>query len=203
MSFTVTKAAARAAGLPPFGSNDVLSDFTARSWHNTGALLVLADDATGRCPFTIGLGAVPSPQKLGPPAPDGSISVSSRPHTWSGAPTTNVHSDPLGEVGFFGCEGVSGEPCHEEHIKVSVPARGAKLNVSIVADIPANDYDLYVLDPSGKEIASSVNLGTIDPTTGTFEERVSVPVRKSGVYTVRVVAFATVESTYEGSAALD
>jgi hypothetical protein len=115
--------------------------------------------------------------------------------TWTGEASTNI-SD------VAGCGGVSGEACSRRYIDVQVPPAGGTLAVSVAADIPAQDYDLYVYAPDGELIGSSANPGTLNPDTGDLTESISAPVTQAGVYTVLVVAYQTLESVYQGSATL-
>lgn len=69
---------------------------------------------------------------------------------------------------------------------VEVPEGIGQLDVSITWDVPANDYDLSVLDPSGTEQGAS---GSAPPAT---TEATGVSNPESGTWTVRALRYATV-----------
>lgn len=184
--------------LPPFSDGSVLSGFTITSRRELGNFVPNTDTATGSCPYTLGLGAVPPPQVESPSlstTPPATINGGSE-FTWEGAPRTNSGD-------LFGCEAVTAEtPCEQNQVTIVVPEAGTTLDVSIEVDLEeANDFDLYIyrqdgVDADGNpvwvEIARSANIGGA--------EGVAVPIAASGEYLIEVVSYLTVEASYRGTA---
>jgi len=87
-------------------------------------------------------------------------------------------------------------PCDNFTLHVNTPAgygTGHSMNVAVSWPNPAADFDLYLLDASGKQIASSAS--SADP------EVVKVP-PTSGTYTVRVVPYAPLGQRITGTISL-
>jgi subtilisin family serine protease len=185
--------------VPQFADGDVLGGFSIVSRRQFNAVAVSfipdADDAGGICPYTLGLGAVPPPEgdpvDEEPPSSggdaDATLGVGDN-HRWEGGPVTDSHF-------LFGCSGISGRTCHDEHIELLVPAGGATIGIDLEADLGAlNDYDLELYGPDGTIVATSATEGSNE----SISERVTVP----GVYRVRVIAWLTVESGFRATATL-
>lgn len=163
-----------------------LAGFAITSRRMEGVFVLDADHASGGCAV-----AVPPGLPLPPPPPDGTLSAG-QSYSWSGGPTTDSSF-------IFGCDGPSDSTCDKERIDVTVPVGGATLAISMTADLAeVNDYDLLLYDPDG------IQLGTqpLQGQSGGSNESITVPVTKSGVYTVEVRAFATVYAQYQASATL-
>ena len=132
--------------------------------------------------------AVPNSGTLNPPA-SGTTSSSV---TWSGGPYTGVTADPSL------CSSVT---CDSYSLAVNVPATfySANPNYSIQVGINwasnTNDFDLYVHDSSGNTVCSSGQ-------SMTNFELADCGQLPSGTYTVQIVAFATANATYSGTASL-
>lgn len=131
--------------------------------------------------------AVPVAGTLNAPAAGSSSSVS-----WTGGPYTAATPDPTA------CTSLN---CDSYALTVNVPATfyAANPNYSIHVRLnwtdSTNDFDLYVNDSAGNQVCSSGQGGT------NFEDA-NCGQLPSGTYTVQVVAFTVVNSSYNGSAAL-
>lgn len=111
---------------------------------------------------------------------------------WGGGPYTAVTADPAA------CTSVS---CDSYTLNVNVPAAfySANPNYSVQVGINwssnTNDFDVYVKDGSGNVVCSSGQ-------SMTTSEAADCGQLASGTYTVQVVAFATANATYSGTASL-
>ena len=117
--------------------------------------------------------------------PSGTLSIATPFLTYTTGP--NVQSNPSGFAGTLVCNAAL--PCDEYTLTVDVPAgTGTTHNVIVTVswDIPAEDYDLYVLQ-GATEVQSSAS--SADPEVAVFDAN-------PGVYTVRVVPFAVAGSTF-------
>ncbi|MGW2727418.1 hypothetical protein [Streptomyces sp. NPDC001494] len=88
------------------------------------------------------------------------------------------------------------QPCDDYALKVSVPADydvGHGLRIDVRWPDSAADFDLYVLDADGREVAASAS--SSDP------ETVLLPA-VSASYTVRVVPYAPLGDSFTGTASL-
>ncbi len=134
------------------------------------------------------IAATPNAGTLNPPA-SGTTSASVN---WSGGPYTGATADPSV------CSSVT---CDSYTLTVNVPSTfySANPNYSIQVGITwasnTNDFDLYVNDGSGNTVCSSGQ----SMTTFELADCGQLP---AGTYTVQIVAFATVNATYNGNASL-
>ncbi|WP_307619438.1 sialidase family protein [Streptomyces sp. V3I7] len=124
--------------------------------------------------------------------PSGSVSDTAPTVTWSAGPfaTPNVS----GTSGTVTCQ--SPQLCDDYALKVSVPAgydAGHSLRVDVKWPNSAADFDVYVLDPAGREVAAAAS--TSDP------EVVLLPAVTAS-YTVRVVPYAPLGDSFTGTASL-
>ncbi|MGW6359879.1 sialidase family protein [Streptomyces sp. NPDC055092] len=124
--------------------------------------------------------------------PSGSVSDTAPTTTWGAGPF--VVPNVSGTAGTVSC----GDPqlCDDYTLKVSVPAGyDAAHSLRIDAKWPdtAADFDLYVLDADGREVAAAAS--SSDP------ETVLLPA-VSASYTVRVVPFAPLGDSFTGTASL-
>jgi hypothetical protein len=132
--------------------------------------------------------ATPTSGTLIPPA----TASQSSSVTWSGGPYTGATADPSV------CTTVT---CDSYALTVNVPATfySSNPNYSILVGInwasSTNDFDLYVHDASGNVVCSSGQ-------GNTNFELADCGQLVSGTYTVQVVTFAAVASTYTGNASL-
>lgn len=112
--------------------------------------------------------------------------------TWSGGPYTGATADP---------SVCTSATCDTYTLNVNVPSTfyAANPNYSIQVGITwasnTNDFDLYVHDGSGNTVCSSGQ-------SMTNFELADCGQLPAGTYTVQVVAFATVNATYNGTATL-
>ncbi len=116
------------------------------------------------------------------------------------APTTNWSAGPFAVPNVSGTTGTvscgAAQPCDDYALKVSVPAgydAGHSLRVDVRWPDSAADFDLYVLDANGREVAASAS--SSDP------ETVLLPA-VSASYTVRVVPYAPLGDSFTGTASL-
>src|SRR4051812_9597122 len=150
-----------------------------------------------RLALTAGLGAAVllAPAVLPAQAADpssGTVSDSSTTVTWSAGPfatanPTNAAGDPI-------CNAAT--PCDDYALHVSTPAGygdGHQLAISVKWANTAADFDLYVLDASGKIVGTSAS--SADP------ELVLLP-PDSGDYTVRVVPYLPLGESFTAKAEL-
>src|SRR3954468_17653388 len=133
------------------------------------------------------IASTPTSGTLNAPASGASSSV-----TWGGGPYTGATAAPSA------CTSVT---CDNYTLNVNVPATfySANPNYSVQVAINwstnTNDFDLYVHDSSGNVVCSSGQ----SMTTSEGADCGQLP---SGAYTVQVVAFATANATYSGTATL-
>ena len=112
--------------------------------------------------------------------------------SWSGGPFTGATADPSL------CTSVT---CDSFALTVNVPSMFYSSNPNYAVQVgiswasSTNDFDLYVLDSTGSQVCSSAQGGTV-------AEQADCGQLPSGTYTVQVVAFAVVDSTYSGTASL-
>ncbi|WP_431961938.1 hypothetical protein [Actinacidiphila sp. bgisy160] len=137
-------------------------------------------------------GTLPSASAGAATPPTGSISDTAPTTTWSAGPfaVPNVS----GTAGTVSCGNV--QPCDDYALRVSVPAgydAGHSLRIDVRWPGSAADFDLYVLDADGREVAASASSG--DP------ETVLLPA-VSASYPVRVVPYAPLGDGFTGTASL-
>jgi len=131
--------------------------------------------------------ATPNGGTLTAPANGQTSSVS-----WSGGPYTGATADPSL------CSSIT---CDTYMLTVNVPSTFYSSNPNYAVQVGLNwpsstsDFDLYVYDSSGNQVCSSGQGNT------NFEQA-DCGQLASGTYTVQVVAFAVVNSSYSGSASL-
>ncbi|MEU6366630.1 sialidase family protein [Streptomyces sp. NPDC046931] len=122
----------------------------------------------------------------------GSVSDTAPTTTWSAGPfaVPNVS----GTAGTVSCG--NAQLCDDYTLKVSVPVgydAGHSLRVDVKWPDSAADFDLYVLDSDGREVAASAS--SSDP------ETVLLPA-VTATYTVRVVPYAPLGDSFTGTASL-
>jgi len=137
-------------------------------------------------------GALPSVPADAAAPPSGSVSDTAPTATWSAGPF--VVPNVSGTAGTVSC----GNPqlCDDYALKVSVPAgydAGHSLRIDIKWPDSAADFDLYVLDANGREVAASAS--SSDP------ETVLLPALTAS-YTVRVVPYTPLGDSFTGTASL-
>lgn len=124
--------------------------------------------------------------------PSGSVSNAAPTTTWSADPSTVPNVS--GATGTVSCG--NAQPCDDYALKVSVPAgydAGHSLRIDVRWPDSAADFDLYVLDAAGREVATSAS--SSDP------ETVLLPAVPAS-YTVRVVPYAPLGDSFTGTASL-
>ncbi|MET9043601.1 MULTISPECIES: sialidase family protein [unclassified Streptomyces] len=124
--------------------------------------------------------------------PSGSVSNAAPTTTWSADPSTVPNVS--GTTGTVSCG--NAQPCDDYALKVSVPAgydAGHSLRIDVRWPDSAADFDLYVLDAAGREVATSAS--SSDP------ETVLLPAVPAS-YTVRVVPYAPLGDSFTGTASL-
>ncbi|QIZ01219.2 sialidase family protein [Streptomyces sp. S1D4-11] len=147
--------------------------------------------------ITVGLlalvaGALPNVSADAAASPSGSVSDTAPTTTWSAGPF--VVPNVSGTSGTVSC----GNPqlCDDYALKVSVPAgydAGHSLRIDIKWPDSAADFDVYVLDANGREVAASAS--SSDP------ETVLLPALTAS-YTVRVVPYGPLGDSFTGTASL-
>jgi hypothetical protein len=140
----------------------------------TGSLMVAAGQAEGSTPNA------------------GTLTNTSGATTWSGGPF--VAPNATGNAGAVNC--TVPQSCDDYALTVSTAAGTGdtqNLKVTVSWTNTAADFDAYVLDSSGAVVASSAS--NSDP------ETIVMP-PTSGTYTVRVVPFNPLGSSYSASAGL-
>ena len=158
-----------------------------------------ADSATGACPYTVGLGAVPPPPGSGPvvvdPGGDGS-SDGGLPDgeadgaidaggsvTFTGAPGTAL-GDPVGA----GLGGVGITADQVEAFTIDLLAAGPATVDLVGEQGEVQDFDLVVRGQDGEELGSSAEVGGI--------EQVVFDNPSVQRITVEVIRYSTVEAGY-------
>jgi hypothetical protein len=122
----------------------------------------------------------------------GTLSSAAPSVTWSGGPYTAVTADP---------SLCTSATCDTFALTVNVSATyyssnpGASVRVGLTWGSSTDDFDLYVYDSAGNLVGSSAQ-------GGTTSELADLGQPASGTYTVQVVAFATANTIYSGSAVL-
>ncbi|MCZ1004117.1 sialidase family protein [Streptomyces mirabilis] len=137
-------------------------------------------------------GTLPSVSADAATPPSGSVSDTAPTTTWSAGPfaVPNVS----GTAGTVSCG--NAQPCDDYALKVSVSAgydAGHSLRINVRWPDSAADFDLYVLDADGREVAASAS--SSDP------ETVLLPA-VSASYTVRVVPYVPLGDSFTGTASL-
>ena len=97
----------------------------------------------------------------------------------------NTISNPSG-TGQLTCAEPAA-PCDAYALTVDVPTGNFQMTIFTTWDVEGEDYDLYLLNEAGMEIASSASS---DPT-----ETIILPNLQAGNYTVRLVPFLVTGST--------
>jgi hypothetical protein len=144
---------------------------------------------------TLGAAVLIAPAALPADAADpssGTVTDSSTTVTWSAGPFAT--SNPTGAAGDPTCNAAT--VCDDYALHVSTPpgyGGGHQLAISIGWTNTAADFDLYVLDASGKIVGTSAS--SADP------ELVLLP-PDSGDYTVRVVPYLPLGESFTGKAEL-
>lgn len=126
------------------------------------------------------LAAAPSAGTVGPDEPAAS---------WSGGPFVASNPNPAGLC-------VPGDPSCDQFALTILPAAGSYVvDISIAASAEGDDYDLFVFDAAGNQVASSASSGG--------QERVTLSNPAAGTYDVRVLAWLVAPGgTYNGTAAM-
>src|SRR5947208_1257005 len=109
----------------------------------------------------------------------GTVTDTSSPATWTGGPF--LVANVTGTAGTVDC--TAPQSCDDYSLTVATPAGTGdtkNLKISVSWQNSAADFDVYVLDSAGNEVASAAS--SSDP------ETVIMP-PTSGTYTVRVVPF--------------
>ncbi|GAA2494603.1 sialidase family protein [Streptomyces longisporus] len=138
------------------------------------------------------VGALPSVSADAATPRSGTVSDTAPTTTWSAGPfaVPNVS----GTTGTVSCG--SPQLCDDYTLKVSVPVgydAGHSLRIDVKWPDTAADFDLYVLDPEGHEVAAAASAS--DP------ESVLLPAVAAS-YTVRVVPYAPLGDSFTGTASL-
>lgn len=122
----------------------------------------------------------------------GSVSPTARSATWTGGPFTA--GNPTGAAGPVDC--TVPQSCDDFKLTVNAPAGYGSTNslkVSVSWPLAAADFDVYLLDSTGKQVSASAS--SADP------EVVQVP-PNAGTYTVRVVPYTPLGQSYSATAQL-
>lgn len=130
--------------------------------------------------------STPSGSTLGP-SPTGETSSV----TWTGGPFTGAVLTP---------EACTASTCDTHSVDLTIPqdywdSHSGRVSIDITWTSSSDDYDLYVDDASGRQIASSA-------AADTTSESVDLGAAGPGTYTVRVVPYTTAGSSYTGRATL-
>ena len=122
----------------------------------------------------------------------GTVTDTSSPATWTGGPF--LVPNATGTAGAVDCS--APQSCDNYSLTVTTPAGTGdtkNLKISVGWQNSAADFDVYVLDSAGNQVASAAS--SADP------ETVLMP-PTSGTYTVRVVPFLPLGQSYSASAAV-
>lgn len=115
---------------------------------------------------------------------------------WSGGPYTGATADPS-TCTTITCDTFALTVNISSTFYAANPNYAVKVGINWASS--TNDFDLYVNDANGNTVCSS---GQSNITTGIPSELADCGQLASGTYTVQVVAFATVNETYTGSASI-
>jgi serine protease AprX len=151
---------------------------------------VVLDEAASGCFIRAGTGPTVRPKNWASLPLD--LTGRLRSHTpavrWSG-------SAVLAASEATGCRSLTGSACDDRFVAVDERARDLKLQVDVaVPRATLGDFDLYVFDPHGALVGASENTSA--------GESLLIDVVTSGVYRIRVEAYAAVVANYTGRAAL-
>ena len=191
---------------PAFGEGAVFGSHEIVARYDQGLLVPDADTASGACPFTIGLGAVPPPAPVvEPPAEPAPGSGDFQPDDGTyeldgpaGVTTFEASAGPgtaVGDPGAIVGEGTTGpvgitSPGGDAYVVDIRPGQFSTVTVDAVAsESDVQDIDFVVFDGAGNEVASSAASGGV--------EHASFTITRPGSYTVQIDRFATVEASYE------
>lgn len=146
-------------------------------------------------PLTLSIGLLASPATAADP-PEGTLDSKTKKVEWAG-PAVVVAVNPTPAVGAVECPGTPVVlACDVFTLTVNISTSQYSGTGGVAIDITwssaNNDYDLYVYDEAGEEVASSAQ-------GGTTEEHVFIP-RASDTYTVTAVEFGIVDDQYAGVA---
>ena len=111
--------------------------------------------------------------------------------TWSGGPYSGVVPDP---------SACTDATCDTHTVTLNVPddywdTHTGSVKVDISWDLASDDFDLYVLDSTGRQIDSSA-------AGGTTSESVDLGQLEPGDYTVQVVPYMTAGASYDAPAVM-
>jgi hypothetical protein len=131
----------------------------------------------------------PGSGTLDAPEESGIISV-----TWDGGPYTVATPDPMLCVD-------SAVNCDIFELTLNIPdgywdTHAGEVTIAIDWTSSGDDFDMYVYDESGQQVASSAS-------GGTTSESVVLQKPEGGIYTVEVIAWLTINATYNGVATID
>ena len=121
----------------------------------------------------------------------GTVSDSSPTTTWSGGPFVTANT-----TGIAGPVTCTPGTCDDYALTVNTPAGygdSHQLRISVDWTNPAADFDIYLLDAAGNEVASAAS---------SAKPEVMLVPPNAGTYTVRVVPFLPLGDSYTATASL-
>jgi uncharacterized repeat protein (TIGR01451 family) len=146
------------------------------------------------------------PAVHGADANAGTLSASATELAWQGPDKTATTAGPS-DAECTAAPALPDRPfdgyCDDYTLTVDVPtsywaSHDGQVDIEISTTVPAEDYDLYVYDASGKEVASSGLPGSVLEAAS-----VSCPSREAGPYRVRGVYFQAVDDGVDGTPGYD
>lgn len=150
------------------------------------ALALLLTATAAAASLATGAGASTPGSTTLSPSDTGTSTVS-----WSGGPYSGVVADP---------SVCTDATCDTHTVTLNVPAgywdtHTGSVTIDITWALASDDFDLYVQDSTGRQVASSA-------AGGTTSESVDLGTLEPGDYTVQVVPYMTAGASYDGSATL-
>ena len=149
-----------------------------------------------------GLSLAVTSQVMAAEPPNGTLTTSSAPITYTAGPFFVANVSP--QLGLAGqppvCE-ADGQSCDEFELTVTLPDNYDVTNpndlieVSVAWPDPAADFDMYVYNAAGVTVASSAGSG--DPEVARF-----IAGKGTQTYTVQVIPFAPLGESIEGTITL-
>ena len=203
ISVTLTNDQLTAADIAPISGGEVFTGISFASRRGLSTDLTTlgpasTDQTSDICQFVVGQGLQPVPPPPAPPPPPQQDSNEADATLSSGE--TFEADGVIEEAQFeYECSGPNDPVCPTYALQLNPSGATGDLTMWISTDIPAEDYDLFLYDSSGREVAVSGLPGTPPLLEGTVAEGLA-----PGVYRLVVQPYLVLpESPFHVEASLD